>query len=58
MSRLGRYRFNLDLGASTRFVQWLSWNVSVSNRYLSSPVTGNEKNDFLYTTGFGLTFAR
>jgi hypothetical protein len=58
MTKLGRYRFNFDLGANTKLVQWLSWNISVSNRYLSAPVPGRQKNDFLYTTGIGVTFAR
>jgi hypothetical protein len=58
MSDLGRYRFNFDIGANTKLVQWLSWNIAISDRYLSSPVVGLRKNDFLYTTGIGVTFAR
>jgi putative salt-induced outer membrane protein YdiY len=58
MTDLGRFRFNGDLGANTKLAQWLSWNVAFSNRYLSLPVTGRQKNDFLYTTGIGVTFAR
>jgi hypothetical protein len=58
LSELGRYRFNFDLGANTKLVEWLSWNVAISDRYLSAPVPGRRKNDFLYTTGIGVTFAR
>jgi hypothetical protein len=58
LSELGRYRFNIDVGANTKLVQWLSWNISLSNRYLSAPVPGRQKNDFLYSTGIGVTFAR
>jgi hypothetical protein len=58
MNELGRYRFNVDLGANTKLLQWLSWNIAVSDRYLSAPVPGRRKNDFLYTTGIGVTFAR
>ena len=54
----GRFRFNLDVGANTKLAQWLTWNVALSNRYLSTPVPGKQKNDFLYTTGIGFTFAR
>ncbi len=57
VSDLGRFRFNLDLGANTKLAQWLTWNVAISNRYLSAPVPGRQKNDFLYTTGIGVTFA-
>jgi hypothetical protein len=53
-----RHRFNFDAGATTKLAQWLSWNISVSNRYLNAPVVGRKKNDFLYTTGLNLTFAR
>ncbi len=54
----GQYRLNADLGANTKLAQWLSWNVSISNRYLSIPAPGRQKNDLLYTTGIGVTFAR
>ncbi len=52
------YRINLDIGLSTRLLKWLSWNVSLSDRYLSTPAPGRKKNDFLYTTGLGITFAK
>jgi hypothetical protein len=54
----GEYRMNFDLGANTRLASWLTWNVGVSDRYLSNPVPGRKTNDFLYTTGLGITFAR
>lgn len=58
LTNTGDYRVNFDLGASTKIAKWLSWNVSVSDRYLSAPVPGRKTNDFLYTTGLGITFAR
>jgi hypothetical protein len=58
LTETGRYRLNFDLSANTKFFDWLSWNVSISDRYLSAPVTGRRNNDFLYTTGIGLTFSR
>ncbi len=58
LTETGTYRVNFDLGLSTRIVKWLSWNVSVSDRYLSDPAPGRKSNDFLYTTGLGITFAR
>ena len=54
----GRSRINLDVSASTQVVKWLSWNVSVSDRYSSAPAAGRKKNDVLYTTGIGVNFSR
>jgi hypothetical protein len=49
---------NFDIGANTRLLEWLTWNVALSDRYLSNPVRGRNKNDLLYTTGIGVTFSR
>ncbi len=54
----GIYRVNFDLGAATKISKWLTWTVSLSDRYLSKPAPGRKTNDFLYTTGLGITFAR
>jgi len=54
----GIYRVNFDVGATTKISKWLNWNVSISDRYLSRPAPGRKTNDFLYTTGIGITFAR
>ena len=53
-----RYRINFDTGATTQLMKWLTWNISISDRFLNVPVAGRKKNDFLYTTGFGFAFAR
>lgn len=58
LSNAGEYRFNFDTGANTQLLRWLTWNLALSNRYLSNPVPGRKTNDFLYTTGIGVTFAR
>ena len=58
LTNTGSYRLNLDLGAATRISKWLTWNLSLSDRYLNHPALGRKTNDFLYTTGIGLTFAR
>lgn len=58
LSNTGEYRWNLDLGANTRLTRWLTWNLALSNRLLSNPVPGRQKNDLLYTTGIGLTFGK
>lgn len=58
LSETGRYRMNFDLGANTRLLRWLTWNLGFSSRYLSHPAPGRKTNDILYTTGIGLTFSR
>jgi putative salt-induced outer membrane protein YdiY len=58
LSNGGEFRMNFDAGANTRLVRWLAWTVGLSDRYLSNPVPGRFKNDFLYTTGIGITFSR
>lgn len=58
LSDTGTYRMNFDAGATTSLTKWLVWNVSLSDRYLSNPVSGRQANDLLYSTGFGFTFAR
>ena len=58
LSDTGAYRVNLDVGIATRIKKWLSWNLALSDRYLSNPVPGRKSNDWLYTTGIGIAFAR
>jgi putative salt-induced outer membrane protein YdiY len=54
----GAYRLNFDLGSVTMFKKWLGWHVTASDRFLSNPVQGRQRNDLLLSTGFRLTFAR
>ncbi|MEO8029018.1 MAG: DUF481 domain-containing protein, partial [Bryobacteraceae bacterium] len=58
LSSTGNYRVNGDLGLTTKLFSWLSWNLALSDRYLTNPSAGRKSNDFLYTTGIGVTFAR
>jgi hypothetical protein len=58
MTRRGEYRLNFDWSTSTALWKWLAWQFTVSDRLLSNPVPGRQKNDLLFTTGFRLTFAR
>ena len=58
LSDTGTYRINFDIGASTKIAKWLTWNVALSDRYLNHPAPGRKTNDFLYTTGLGITFER
>jgi hypothetical protein len=56
LSDPGEYRVNFDVGANTQFFKWLTWNLAVSDRYLSNPPVGRKTNDIIYTTGVGITF--
>jgi putative salt-induced outer membrane protein YdiY len=58
LTHRGDYRVNFDIGSSTKLAKWLTWNVSLSDRYLNNPAPGRKTNDFLYTTGLGITFER
>lgn len=58
LTNTGTYRVNFDVGASTKLSKWLNWNVSLGDRYLNHPAPGRKTNDFLYTTGLGITLAR
>jgi putative salt-induced outer membrane protein YdiY len=58
LSEAGAYRVNGDVSVSTKLKRWLTWNLALSNRYLSNPVPGRKTNDWLYTTGLGMTFGR
>jgi Protein of unknown function, DUF481 len=50
------FRVNFDFGAAAHLAQWLTWNITLSDRYLRNPVAGRLRNDVLYSTGLGLTF--
>ena len=58
LSDPGSYRVHGDIGLSTKLWKRLSWDVSLSDRYLSTPAPGRKTNDLLYTTGLGISFAR
>jgi hypothetical protein len=58
LTNTGDYRINFDIGLGAKIVKWLSWNLSFGNRYVSNPAPGRKTNDFLYTTGIGITFAK
>jgi putative salt-induced outer membrane protein len=58
LSDTGAYRMNFDLGTTTLLKRWLGWHVTASDRFLSNPVQGRQRNDLLISTGFRLTFAR
>jgi putative salt-induced outer membrane protein len=58
LSNTGAYRVTFDLGAVTAVKKWLGWQVTASDRYVSNPVFGRQRNDLLLSTGFRLSFAK
>lgn len=58
VSDTGTYRFQFDTTAATKLKNWLSWQVTYSDRYLSDPLAGFKKNDLLLSTGVRLTFGK
>jgi putative salt-induced outer membrane protein YdiY len=58
VSRTGEYRTNFDLSTATTLKKWLAWQLTASDRLLSDPLPGRKKNDFIFTTGFRVTFAK
>jgi putative salt-induced outer membrane protein YdiY len=58
VSETGTYRFQFDSTAATKLKNWLSWQVTYSDRYLSNPLAGFKKNDLLLSTGIRLTFGK
>ncbi|MBK9166905.1 MAG: DUF481 domain-containing protein [Bryobacterales bacterium] len=52
----GDFRMNFDAGLTAALSRWLSWQITVSDRFLSNPVPGRQKNDVLLSTGLRLSF--
>jgi putative salt-induced outer membrane protein len=58
VSDTGAYRVNFDTTAVTAVRKWFSWQLTISDRYLSNPVPGLKTNDILYSTGVRLAFTK
>ena len=58
LSNSGEYRINFDIGAVTTIKKWLGWHVTASDRYLSNPIFGRQRNDLLISTGLRVSFAK
>ena len=51
LSETGEYRFAFDTTAVTKLTKSLGWQVTLSDRFVSNPLPGTQKNDLLLTTG-------
>jgi hypothetical protein len=47
---------HLALKDAQTIVGWLSWQITLSDRFHSDPLPGLQKNDLLLTTGVRVTF--
>ncbi len=56
MTERGEYRHTFDSSLTTKLTNWMTWNVTASNRYISNPPSGSKNNDLLLTTGIGVSF--
>jgi putative salt-induced outer membrane protein len=58
LSHTGEYRFQLDSTISTQMKKWLSWQATLSDRYISYPPIGLKANDLLLSTGLRVMWGR
>ena len=58
LSKTGEYRVNFDLSGVTVLRRWLAWHLTASDRFLSNPLLGRQRNDLLLSTGLRVSFAR
>jgi Protein of unknown function, DUF481 len=58
LSSGGDFRSQFDVTASTKLKNWLGWQVTYSDRYISNPPLGLKGNDQLLSTGLRLTFGK
>lgn len=58
LTRGGEYRINFDASLVTDISRRIGWQVTVSDRFLSDPPPGFEKNDLLLTTGLKIKLGK
>ncbi len=58
LSNTGNYRYQFDTSAAAKLKNWLSWQITLSDRFHSDPLPGLKKHDLLLTTGVRVTFGK
>ena len=58
LSHTGDYRFQFDANVATAVNNWLSWQVTVSDSYISYPPVTLKSNDLLLSTGLRVTWGK
>jgi putative salt-induced outer membrane protein YdiY len=58
LSHTGDYRFQFDTTLAMQMKQWLSWQTTFSDRYISYPPVGLKGNDLILSTGFRVSWGK
>ena len=58
LSHTGQYRLQFDAALATQLKNWLSWQVTFSDRYISYPPPGLKGNDLLLSTGLRVIWGK
>ena len=58
LSETGEYRATFNFGTVTKINQWLGWQNSFGDIYVTNPPVGTRQNDVLLTTGLNFSFKR
>lgn len=58
LSSTGDYRFQFNTSLATQLKNWLSWQVTFSDSYISYPPPGLKGNDLVLSTGLRVTWGR
>ena len=58
LSHTGVYRFQFDTSIATQLKNWLSWQATLSDRYISYPPVGLKANDLLLSTGLRVVWGK
>lgn len=58
LTHTGDYRYAFASNISTKLKNWLGWQVTFNDNYISNPPTGLKGNDLLFSTGLRLTFGK
>jgi putative salt-induced outer membrane protein YdiY len=58
LNSLSQYQFTLNSTFSTKLAKMFTWNTTVQDNYTSFPPVGTLSNDFILTTGLGVTLTR
>ncbi len=58
LSHTGDYRFQFDSNIATAVNSWLSWQLTLSDSYISYPPVTLKSNDLLLSTGLRVTWGK
>jgi putative salt-induced outer membrane protein len=58
LSHTGDIRFQFDTAISTQLKSWLSWQTTLSDRYINYPPPGLKGNDLVLSTGLRVSWGK